>query len=140
MKIKNTIKNIIAAAAIWMALGVSAHAGLDEVIEAYEARGWTIHDVQTGFLAQGKVAEVRVFLQAGDRMIVRGEGAADVRDLDVAVILPNGRLLKKDVDVDPKPYVPFTAPVTGYYTVQVKIVRLWSGVGGAEVGLVLAER
>ena len=140
MKIKNTIKSLFAAATIWMGLGLSAHADLDEVVDAYLDRGWFIHDVQTGFLEEGEVAELQVYLEAGDRMVVRGEGANDVRDLDAAVLLPNGRLLKKDVDIDPTPYVPFTAPVTGFYTIQVKIISLWSGIGGAEVGVVLAER
>ena len=140
MKLISNIKKLSAAAAIFLATSLSAHADLDEVIDAYQARGWYIHDVTTGYLVEGEVAEVTVFLEAGDRMVVRGEGADAVRDLDVAVILPNGDLLKKDVDADATPYVPFTVPVSGLYTVQIKIHSLFAGFSAAEVGLILAER
>ena len=118
----------------------SAKAGIHEIVYAYENRGWSIHDIAVESLYEKAGVSKEVYLNAGDRMVLRGEGADAVRDLDLAVFLPGGALLKRDVDRDPHPCVMFTAPVSGYYTVEATLFELWSGFGSAEVALILAEQ
>ena len=140
MKNIKDIKMAFTSLAAFAVFTLTAKAGLIEVVSTYEGRGWYVHDIEVSYLLEGETRSMYVELNAGDSMIARGEGAVDVRDLDVAVYLPNGRLLLKDEDGDAAPRVPFTAPMSGMYRIDMKIYRLWSIVGGAEAALVLAER
>ncbi|MDF1752172.1 MAG: hypothetical protein P1U89_05265 [Verrucomicrobiales bacterium] len=121
-------------------LSGSLAGGLEDVIRAYTNRGWLIHDIESDFLREGESTSMFVSISQGDDIVVRGEGAICIRDLDIAIYLPNGRLLKRDQDRDATPYITFRAPVSGRYRIQLKNYRMHSGCSEAEAAVILAER
>ncbi len=137
---KRIAKTFVALILAVLAAAPSAKAGIHEIVYAYENRGWFVHDIAVESLYEKDGVSKEVYLNAGDRMVLRGEGADAVRDLDLAVFLPNGNLLKRDADRDPHPCVIFTAPVSGHYTVEATLFELWSGFETAEVAVILAEQ
>jgi len=121
-----------------MASELGAFANLLKVATTYESRGWSLHDFEVKAVVEGDHHDFTVQLDRGDRMIVRGEGDGTVRDLDLGVFTPSGRLVKKDVDYDRTPCVEFTAPVSGVFHIRVVMASCQGR--SAHFALLLAER
>lgn len=115
-----------------------AFANLLKVAATYESRGWYLHDFEVKRLEEGDYYDFTVRLDRGDTMIVRGEGDDSVRDLDLGIFTPSGRLLKKDIDYDRTPCVEFVAPVTGNYQIRVLMTSCLGR--SAHFAVLLAER
>ncbi len=128
----NLIPSVAAAAAL--ALAGSAKAGpADErailqlakqvatVEAAYVADGYFVHDFEPVAVDDGESHIFKVFLDAGDRVRLRGMGDGDATDIDLHVRDPRGGLVASDEDLDATPLANFTARKTGVYRVEISL-------------------
>jgi hypothetical protein len=92
--------------------------------EALKREGWVrMLEYETGTLARGASATVRIHLEAGATYMVAGACDTDCDDLDLRILSPRGSLLDSDLADDDFPVVSVTPSVTGEYTVRVTMAR-----------------
>jgi hypothetical protein len=85
------------------------------------------HEVGTEALNQNQSGNFTIGLQAGRQYGIVGVCDTDCRDLDLALVGPNGSVLERDISDDDLPFLLFRAKVTGTYKVRVAMARCLAG-------------
>ena len=99
--------------------------------------GWRLRMIDTGALNQGEYVVYRLALVEGQpyRLLACGDGA--VRDLDLYLYTPDGRLAKTDKKADAMPVLDFTPSVTGAWLLR---TTMYAATGPANYSFALLYR
>jgi hypothetical protein len=79
------------------------------------------HTLYGAFIHPGRSQSITIALDETKEYIFLAAGDDDVRDLDLFVTSPSGKVLNEDVEKDAAPLVTFSPPVTGRYSVKVQL-------------------
>jgi len=103
-------------------------------MQAAKGLGYKLETSKADMLRKGESKSYSVTnVRAGEHLKFVGRGDGDVKDLDLTVFAPDGRMLGKDVLVDNLPEVSVLAPSSGTYTVRVTLYDSRDGLSGAFV-------
>ncbi len=80
-------------------------------------------EVFEGALDDDDNAEHRLWIPAGNRIVLRGWCDGDCTDVDLALRSPLGREVAADRDPDDTPYIAYTATRTGVHVIDVEMFK-----------------